>query len=139
MLKRPAIAWTWKYTLIALLLGLISAMIFWYGYSPRQQVKHTLAQLAQPDFAALDPALQQVIKRSIITSALRSAPDWQGLGRQYLHKIWPTVKRQIEPHTLFLLQINQYLADESTLTQGYQRFPNHYVVWLGQPSIKLTW
>jgi hypothetical protein len=139
MFKRPALAWTWKYTLIGLLLGLIGVVIFWYGYSPRPQVKHTLAQLQLQDFAALDPAVQQVIRDSMIQSPQRTTPNWNGLGRQYLQKIWPTINSQVEPHTLFLLQINQYLADQSGVDQGYQPFPDHYQVSIGTPTIELTW
>lgn len=129
--------WTRKY-IIGLLAGLIAFIILGYGYSPRLHVKHTLTVLAQQDFAALDVPLQEAIRRSIVVHPTAQPPVWDGLGQRYLHKMWPTIKQQVEPQQLFLLQTSQYLA-EPHIQQGYLDFPNRYRLALGQPAIQLIW
>jgi hypothetical protein len=130
--------WTWKYTPIGLSAGLIALLVLGYGYSPRLQVKHTLNTLARQDFAALDPRLQQAIRHSMVAQPSTPTPAWEGLGQRYLHKMWPTIKQQVEPSQLFLLQTSQYLANQQ-MEQGYVDFPNTYVLKLGQPAIEFYW
>lgn len=130
--------WTWTYALIGMVAAVIALIVWGYGYSPRLQAKHTLAMLAQQDFAALDAPLQQAIVHSLVLHPTAHPPAWDGLGQRYLQKMWPTIKQQVEPQQLFMLQTSQYLANQQ-IEQGYVDFPDTYVLKLGQPAIKFYW
>jgi hypothetical protein len=136
---RLAAVWTWKYTLIYLCASSCIAFLFWYGYSPRQQAQHTFTQLEQQSISQLDPDLRQAIRVALTHRSSPPTPDWDGTGQHYLHKVWPTVKQQIEPQTLFLLQVSQYLADSQHIKQGYLDFPHTYALSVGKPAITFVW